>query len=193
MKGARKDLAAPPALLTLEQHPSAVLALLDAPISFHRAYIAITGRVTAALLLSCAVELTYRLAQHRESERAATIDRMDADGWFARSLEQWQQETGLSRDELATARRTLRELALIEERQARLDGGMRVQLQTRVRADRLQLLVDDYLTAFATAWESGASASPLAFSGNVGGGGLDRLIEQPWPAGLVAVPRPSAP
>ena len=94
-----------------------LLAAFDAPVSFHRCLVSVTGGVTSALLLSQAIWITQELEQ-------------PCDGWFSRSQEQWTQDTGLSRWEQETARKALRRAGLIEERRV----GMPAKLWFRVCA-----------------------------------------------------------
>jgi hypothetical protein len=63
----------------------------DRPIAFHRSYVAITGSVTAALMLSQAHYWQLRSSQ--------------ADFW--KTYDEWHEETGMSRRELETARKIL--------------------------------------------------------------------------------------
>ncbi len=72
---------------------------------FHRCYVALTGSVTAALVLSYASYATDEIAEEA-----------DGDGWFMKTVAQWQRDTGLSRTELETARRKLKAQGLWEER-----------------------------------------------------------------------------
>ena len=95
-----------------------LLEVFDLPVSFHRCLVPITGGVTAALMLSQAIWTTQ------------TID-PTANGWFSRSQDQWTDETGLSRWEQETARRTLRSAGFLEERRI----GMPAKLWFRVRPD----------------------------------------------------------
>ena len=99
---------------------SMLLQVFEPPITFHRCLIPVTGSVTAALLLSQAI----RGSEDLEPQ---------ADGWFLRSQEQWTEETGLSRWELETARRVLRQAGLLEERRV----GMPARLWFRVCAERV--------------------------------------------------------
>jgi hypothetical protein len=92
-----------------------LLEVFDMPVSFHRCLVPITGGVTAALLLSQAIWTTQALDEA-------------AGGWFARSQEQWSEETGLSRWEQETARRVLRTAGFLEERRI----GMPAKLWFRV-------------------------------------------------------------
>ena len=98
--------------------PQLLLDVFDAPVSFHRCLVPVTGGITSALLLSQAIWTSQWL------EPAA-------DGWFLRSQDEWTQETGLSRWEQESARRLLRRSGLLEERRI----GMPARLWFRVRPD----------------------------------------------------------
>lgn len=95
-----------------------LLDVFDAPVTFHRCLVPVTGGITSALLLSQAIWTSQWL------EPAA-------DGWFLRSQDDWTQETGLSRWEQESARRALRRSGLLEERRI----GMPARLWFRVRPD----------------------------------------------------------
>ena len=97
-----------------------LLQVFDLPVSFHRCLVPITGGVTAALMLSQAIWITHELDPA-------------SGGWFCMSQEEWTEETGLSRWEQQTARRSLRDSGFLDERRA----GMPARLWFRVRADRL--------------------------------------------------------
>lgn len=81
-------------------------SILAPPIAFCRVYVKITHSLPAALMLSHAVEEARR-AHHNEEE---------ADGWFAKTVDAWQQETGLSRHEQVMARRALRDIGVLDEK-----------------------------------------------------------------------------
>jgi len=98
--------------------PQLLLDVFDAPVTFHRCLVPVTGGITSALLLSQAIWTSQWL------EPAA-------DGWFLRSQDDWTQETGLSRWEQESARRALRRSGLLEERRI----GMPARLWFRVRPD----------------------------------------------------------
>jgi hypothetical protein len=68
-----------------------VLELLDRPIAYHRVFVTLTGSVKAAVMLSQAVYWQKRARQ--------------ADGWWYKSAEEWEDETGLTRREQETARK----------------------------------------------------------------------------------------
>lgn len=100
--------------------PELLLQVFDAPISFHRCLVPLTGSVTAALMLSQAIWTSGELDP-------------DSQGWFTKSQDTWMDETGLSRWEQETARRVLRNAGFLEERRV----GMPSRLWFRVREERV--------------------------------------------------------
>jgi len=68
------------------------LQVLDRPIAYHRSLVNVTGTVTGAVLLSQAIYW-----QNRCSNR---------DGWWYKTQEDWEIETGLSRHELESAKKS---------------------------------------------------------------------------------------
>jgi len=137
--------------------PALLLDLFAEPIMFRRAYVGVTGSVTAALWLSNVVsraeELSYAARDaadgatgtDTESHIAAAgpFDR----GWFERSAELIEDDTGLSRFEQVTARRCLREQGILHERRI----GMPARLQFWVDHERLGSLLKE---AAETRWGS---------------------------------------
>ena len=85
--------------------PELLLEVFAEPIMFHRCYVTLTGSVTAALVLSYASYATEEIA-----------DETAGDGWFMKTVAEWQRDTGLTRTELETARRKLKAQGLWEER-----------------------------------------------------------------------------
>lgn len=75
---------------------------LDRPIAYHRVFVDITGSVQAAIMLSQAVYWSQRTK--------------DADGWFYKSMTEWQEETGLTRSEQETARKQLNKTTFWESK-----------------------------------------------------------------------------
>lgn len=67
------------------------LKKFDRAISFQRVFVELTGTVTGALLLSQAVYWQNRCENQ--------------DGWWWKTYEEWQEETGLTKNELLGARR----------------------------------------------------------------------------------------
>ena len=128
------SVQADPAMLKeIEDNPDFVLMMLDVPISFHRAYVPMTGMVTAALLLSHAVQTSV----DGETQYGIT----DRDGWFTKTQQQWTDEIGLSKDETISARARLRELGVLEERLVRDEGGFLSFLEFRVVYECIQELL----------------------------------------------------
>ena len=76
-------------------------------ITFHRVFVDITGSINAALMLSNAIYWTNRLPKERE-------------GWFYKTREEWQSETGLTRHEQDKARQRLVDLGILETRRAKI-------------------------------------------------------------------------
>jgi hypothetical protein len=68
-----------------------VLDLLDRPIAYHRVFAKLTGSVKAAVMLSQAVYWQKRAKQQ--------------DGWWYKTAEEWEEETGLTRHEQDSARK----------------------------------------------------------------------------------------
>jgi hypothetical protein len=122
-----------------------LLQLFDAPVSFQRCLVPISGSVTAALMLSQAIWTT----EQQVIESYGVVSH----GWFTKSQEEWSDETGLTRWEQETARRTLRRLGFIEERRA----GMPAKLWFRVRSDQVWTALREHAAASA---QQGEARSP---------------------------------
>lgn len=105
--------------------PLNVLKILDRPIAFQRPFVTITGSINAALMLSQAVYWSNRTE--------------DPDGWFYKVRDDWQEETGMTRTEQETARRTLRDLRILEEKLK----GSPAKLHYRLDSKTLQKLIDN--------------------------------------------------
>ncbi|HEJ9830432.1 DnaT-like ssDNA-binding domain-containing protein [Pseudomonas aeruginosa] len=84
------------------QNTMPLQALLERPVAYHRAFVALGAGVTGALMLSQAVYWSSRTN--------------DADGWFYKSQVEWEEETGLTRYEQEGARKKLIKLGVLEER-----------------------------------------------------------------------------
>lgn len=96
---------------------------LRRPVAYHRVFADLAGRVSAGLMLSQAYYWTPRTA--------------DEDGWFFKSREEWQEETGLSRSEQESARKRLVELGVLQEELR----GMPGRLHFRIDMERLVALL----------------------------------------------------
>ena len=106
---------------------SLVLEVFDMPVTFHRCLVRVTGSVTAALMLSQAMAWTDVLVP-------------EVEGWFCKCQSEWTEETGLTRWEQETARRVLRERALLEERVE----GMPARLWFRVNRQQLSMALTNW-------------------------------------------------
>jgi len=93
--------------------------MLDRPIAFQRAFVRIGAGIKGALMLSQAVYWSNRTR--------------DADGWFYKTQEEWEEETGLVRSEQETARKKLTGLKVVHEKKK----GVPCKLYYRVDFDEL--------------------------------------------------------
>ena len=94
-------------------------------ITFHRVFVDITGSINAALMLSNAIYWTNRLPPER-------------DGWFYKTREEWQAETGLTRHEQDKARQQLTSIGILETRRAKISETESITaLWFRINLDRL--------------------------------------------------------
>lgn len=89
----------------------------DKPIAYYKIFAEITGCVKAALLLSQALYWSPRSSLKN--------------GWFWKSMLEWEEETGLSRFEIQSARRKLVKLGFMEETRK----GVRPGAQMHYRVD----------------------------------------------------------
>lgn len=110
-----------------------MLEVFREPITFHPTYVEITGTVTAALLLSYACYSSDRMLNDQMQG-----DLPDFDGWLHKSQDDWTRDTGLSRRELESARRRLREMGLLQEKRV----GTPARLVIKVDFDRLSDLMN---------------------------------------------------
>jgi hypothetical protein len=125
---------------------------LGQPIAYYRGLAMLTGSAKSALLLGQAL---YWMRHSRDIERTQ--------GWFFKTTSHWRQETGLSIRELATVRRRLVALGVLEERRA----GVPAKLYYRVN-----------VTHLAGALHVPAQPGPGCGESS----DVDRLIEQLGPA-----------
>ena len=104
-----------------------LIGLLDRPIAFHRCFVAPTGSIAAALMLSQALYWQQRTK--------------DPEGWWFKTRDEWEEETGLGRREQETARRNLRKIGVLRENLR----GVPAQLWYMVDEMRLfELLAEGY-------------------------------------------------
>lgn len=94
-------------------------AMNDKPIAFNPIYVKIGCGINGALMLSQLVYWTSRTK--------------NKDGWIYKTHEEWGQETGLTRREQDTARKTLKSLGFLVEKKA----GVPCKLHFRVERENL--------------------------------------------------------
>ena len=75
-------------------NPELLQRLLDRPIAFHRCFVRLGIGITGAVMLSQAVYWSSRTG--------------DSEGWFFKTIGEWEEETGLTRREQETARKNLK-------------------------------------------------------------------------------------
>jgi hypothetical protein len=115
---------------------SVIWPLLGRHIAFHRRLVDLTSSVKAALLLSQSVYWT----RHGR-------DIAQTGGWFHKTTEQWDMETGLSGKEQASAREVLRGLALLDDQRM----GMPARLHFRLNVDELGMRLAERIASHAHA------------------------------------------
>ncbi|WP_332421220.1 hypothetical protein [Vibrio metschnikovii] len=93
-----------------------MIEFLDRPIAFHRAFVKLGIGVTGALLLSQSLYWSKRTS--------------NADSWFYKSSEEWKDETGMTRTEIETARRKLRNLGILEEKKVGVPCRLHYRINT---------------------------------------------------------------
>jgi hypothetical protein len=111
---------------------SVIWPLLGRHIAFHRRLVDLTSSVKAALLLSQSVYWT----RHGR-------DIAQTGGWFHKTSEQWEMETGLSAKEQASAREVLRGLALLDDQRM----GIPARLHFRLNVDELGMRLADRIAS----------------------------------------------
>jgi len=122
--------------------------LLGRHIAFHRRLVDLTASVKAALLLSQTIYWT------RHGRDIASTG-----GWFFKTTEQWEMETGLSAKEQITAREVLRELAILNEQRM----GIPAKLHFRLCTDHLGTLLANRIGSASGRldWADGAVVAEL--------------------------------
>lgn len=138
--------------------PADLAAKWDRPIGYNRAFVSLGVGATGALMLTQAVYW------HRRTKKAA-------DGWFYKTVSEWEDETGLTRHEQETARRRLRDLGVLEEDLR----GVPCRTYFRVRIDVIDALFEGGQTSLQFA---GIQQTGLPESGK-----LDCRIPASMPAG----------
>lgn len=96
---------------------AAKIRLFDRPIAFQRSFVDLGAGITGALMLSQAVYWTTRTNAE--------------DGWFYKTIDEWQEETGLTRAEQETARKRLVKAGVLSEQRK----GIPCKLYYRINID----------------------------------------------------------
>jgi hypothetical protein len=106
----------------LAEELAIIWPLLGRHIAFHRRLVDLTASAKAALLLSQTIYWT----RHGKGI-------VQTGGWFYKTTQQWERETGLSAKEQVTARQVLRGLAILNEQRM----GMPAKLHFRLAVEQL--------------------------------------------------------
>ena len=130
----------------LDQELAIVWPRLGRHIAFHRRLVDLTANVKAALLLS---QTIYWTRHGRDIKHS--------DGWFYKTTEQWEIETGLSAKEQFSARLVLREMAILNEQRI----GLPAKLHFRLAVDQLSALLAERIGRASSGldWSDGAAVS----------------------------------
>jgi hypothetical protein len=128
-------------LHALEHEPELALLVSQPPIAFHRTFVDITHSALAALLLSAYLE---------QQENT-----LSADGWFEVNATELEYRTGLSRREQITARKTLLDKQMIQERKCAFPA----RLEMRIDFDRVS-----HEILLAARKRTQRSSAPASFS-----------------------------
>lgn len=132
----------------LDQELAIVWPRLGRHIAFHRRLVDLTANVKAALLLS---QTIYWTRHGRDIKHSG--------GWFYKTTEQWEMETGLSAKEQFSARLVLREMAILNEQRI----GLPAKLHFRLAVDQLGALLAERIGRASSGldWSDGAAVAEL--------------------------------
>lgn len=101
-----------------------LIELLDRPIAFHRPFVELGLGISGALFLSQSLYWSRRT---------------NASGYFYKTQDEWESETGMSRREQETARRKLKSLGILEEKKQ----GVPCRVFYRINDEKLLALLDE--------------------------------------------------
>lgn len=113
----------------MESNPQ-IDRLLDRPVAYHRVFVDIAGSIHGAVMLSQALFWHHRVPAGRE-------------GWWWKTYEEWDAETGLSRRLVDSARKALVDVGVMQFRSA----GFPRRCWYRIDARALNALLERMLTA----------------------------------------------
>jgi len=112
----------------IDQRKHPVFRAFDRPIAFHRIFVDIAGSIAAALMLSQAVYWSTRTKNPA--------------GWFYKTADDWQEETGLTRREQEGARKRLSRFVWWQEDLRKANGTP--TLHFRVDAKNFAICLSDH-------------------------------------------------
>lgn len=107
-------------------------AMNDQPIAFNKHYVFIGCGINGALMLS---QLVYWSSRTKKK-----------DGWIYKTHQEWTQETGLTRREQDTARKTLKSLGFLTEKKQ----GVPCKVYFKVEHEKLYQALMDYAQSLDT-------------------------------------------
>ena len=116
--------------------------LLDRPIAFHRCFVNLKIGITGAVMLSQALYWSKRTS--------------NSAGWFYKSIEEWEEETGLTRFEQETAKRKLKGILEIKRQ------GIPARLYFRINWDMLEKSLNNHSLLKSSNQECGNPANRIA-------------------------------
>ncbi|WP_010323649.1 DnaT-like ssDNA-binding domain-containing protein [Marinobacterium stanieri] len=108
---------------------AAYAELLRRPVAYHPVFRKVTGSTVAAVMVS---QMYYWSSEGRISA--------ERDGWFHKTISEWEAEIGLSRSEQERARRDLVKAGVLEEARK----GSPARMWFRLRVEALLALVAQY-------------------------------------------------
>lgn len=115
-----------------DQAKTILRALSERPVAYHPAYARITGSAKAGLLLSQAMYWT------------GVCSELGRNGWFYKSHAEWSAETGLSSQEIRTARDTLKSLGILEEDLRRVPATLHYRINETRLVELLLQFADNH-------------------------------------------------
>src|SRR5882757_9341071 len=104
------------------------LELFDRPIAYHRIFVKLGIGITGSVMLSQACYWSKRTG---------------IDGWFWKTQEEWEDETGLTRTEQETARAKLRTTKFWEEKRAKVPAKLYFRIDAKKLREACELATDE--------------------------------------------------
>ena len=108
----------------------------DRPIAFNRDFVRLGIGITGALFLS---QLVY-------------WSKRTKDGWFYKTADEWEEETGMSRKEQETARKRLREAGILSEKKQGIPAKLYFMLNENKLIELMDALFSDEVKQVSTDW-----------------------------------------